>query len=387
MSCRAIVVFLLLLFTAHAVAGEPVVTGQSYGLRSQVLNEDRSYQVALPASYAWAKDRRYPVLLVLDGPEHFAHTSGSVAYLAKSGEIPEMIVVALASTVRVRDFTPTDWERWVGGGGAGNFKRFLASELLPAIDTQFRTDGFRVLSGHSAGGGYVLYNLSAEPALFQGYIALSPSLDWDNGLPRRDLEKSFLATKRLPAFLYFAWSDDAGRDLALDEQPVATLKAHAPTGFRWEAKGYPQETHGSIALVGQIDGLRALYSGYRLHNDLLDKGLPYAEQHFAAVSTRLGHTIPVPEDVLNSFGYAALEQGEQDEAIAIFLRVVAASPNSANAYDSLADGYASAKRWPEAAQAADRALALATEYKLDNRDYFERQAKKMHGHLQDAPPR
>lgn len=385
MTCRAIVLFLLLVLGGNAFAGEPVADGQTFRLHSSVLNEDRTYQVSLPASYAWAEDRHYPVLYLLDGPDHVGHTTGSVGYLASSGEIPEMIVVALASTVRVRDFTPTNWERWVGGGGAGNFRRFLASELIPEVEKNFRSDGFRVLSGHSAGGGFVLYCLASEPSLFQGYVALSPSLDWDDGLPQRDLEKSFLAAKRVPAFLYFAWSDDFGSALALDEKLVATLKAHSPPGFRWQAKGYPQETHGSIALVGQIDALRALYSGYRFHNDLMDKGLPFAEQHFAALSARLGHDIPVPESVLNGFGYQALEQGKGDEAIAIFQRVVAANPTSANAYDSLADGYAEAKRLPEAVQAADRAVALATEYRLDNLDSFVRHAKKLQDKASAAP--
>jgi len=110
---------LLLLCFGAAVAGDPVVVGQSQRIHSAVLNEDRSYQVSLPDSYGWAKDRRYPVLYVLDGQTHFLHTAGSVGYLAAHGEIPEMIVVAIESTVRVKDFTQTDWPTaWVGGGGA-----------------------------------------------------------------------------------------------------------------------------------------------------------------------------------------------------------------------------------------------------------------------------
>src|SRR3954470_12724648 len=96
-------------------------------------------------------------LYVLDGKDHFFHTAGSAGYLAEQGEIPEMIVVAIGSTVRVRDFTQTDWPAgWIGGGGAGNFKRFLSAELIPKVDRTYRTDGFRVLSGHSAGGQFAL---------------------------------------------------------------------------------------------------------------------------------------------------------------------------------------------------------------------------------------
>ena len=152
---------LLLVYSSTTGADAQIVIGQTHGIHSAVLNEERNYRVYLPDSYAWAKDRRYPVLYVLDGESEFLHTAASVDYLAAHGEIPELVVVGLDSTVRVRDFSPTDWpEAWVGGGGAGNFKRFLSTELIPTIERTYRTDGFRVLSGPSAGGLFALYCLT-----------------------------------------------------------------------------------------------------------------------------------------------------------------------------------------------------------------------------------
>jgi uncharacterized protein len=128
------------------------------------------------------------VLYLLDGKSHFLHTSGAVDYLSALGDIPEMIVVAIDSTVRIRDFTQTAWATaWVGRGGAANFKRFLSTEFIPTIERAYRTDGFRVLVGHSAGGQFVLYCLTAEPFLFQAYMAFSPSLDRDDNLPQKSL--------------------------------------------------------------------------------------------------------------------------------------------------------------------------------------------------------
>src|SRR5262249_2004077 len=133
---RALALWLLLLgFGTAAGADGPVVIGETRRIHSTVLNEDRVYRVSLPESYGWAKDRRYPVLFLLDGQTHFLHVAGSVGYLAQQGDIPEMIVVGLDSTVRIRDFTQTDWPSvWVGGGGAGNFKRFISTELIPDVD-------------------------------------------------------------------------------------------------------------------------------------------------------------------------------------------------------------------------------------------------------------
>lgn len=379
---RTVILLLFLTIGAGAVAGEPVIIGESRSIHSTILNEDREYQVALPDSYKWATNRRYPVLYVLDGKTHFTHTTSSTSFLASRGEIPELIVVAIASTVRIRDFTQTDWSTaWVGGGGAGNFKRFLSSELLPEIDRTYRTDGFRILSGHSAGGQFVLYCLTAEPSLFRAYFAFSPSLDWDDNLPQRSLEKSFESTSTLPAFLYVARSDDSGRPLADYERLVETLKTKSPQGFRWHSQAYPDETHTSVPLLAQIDALRHLYEGYRFHNDLLEKGLPFAQQHFQEVSKALGWPLPVPDEVINSLGYEALSAGKTDEAITLFKRNVAANPNSASAYDSLADGHAKAGQWKEAAAASERSVELATQFNDPNIAYFKKQAKKMNDRL------
>ena len=370
--------FAFLFGSAALHAGEPVVIGQTERLHSAVLDEDRTYRVALPASYKWATDRRYPVLYVLDGAWHFQHSAASAGYLAAHGEIPEMIVVAIDSTKRVRDFTQSDWPTaWVGGGGAANFKRFLSTELMPAVERAYRTDGFRALSGHSASGQFVLYCLTAEPALFRGYLAFAPSLDWDGNLPQRSLEAAFAATPELANFLYVARSDDAGRALADYERLVETLAKKSPRGFRWHSQAFPDETHVSLPLLAEIDGLRHLYAGYRLHEDLLEKGFDFADKHFQEVSKTVGWTLPVPEDVLNNLAYAEMEQGRVEEAVALFQRIVAANPNSANAYSSLADGYAKRERWKEAAAAAARAEQLAAEHDDPNRDEFSQQAKKM----------
>lgn len=365
-------------------ASDQVVVGQTFVIHSTVLNEDRTYQVSVPDSYTWATDRRYPVLYVLDGESAFLHTAVSAGFLATHGEIPEMIVVGITSTVRIRDFTQTDWATaWVGGGGAGNFKRFLSSELIPAIDSAYRTNGFRVLSGHSAGGQFVLYCLADEPKLFQAYIALSPSLEWDNNLPQRSLENAFRSTPTLSAFLYVARSDDAGQALADYERLVETLQRTSPEGFRWHSQAYPNETHSGVTLLAQIDGLRHLYEGYRFHSDLIEKGFAYAENHFQKVSKTVGWPLPVPESVINDFGYAALTEGKIQEALAFFQRNVKANPNSANAYDSLADAYASAEMWQEAADAAERAAALGREFDLPNSASFTAHAKELNDRLQN----
>jgi uncharacterized protein len=360
---RIIFFILLVLWSNTSLSQNPVVIGQQKVVYSNVLKEDRTYQIYLPQSYNWAVNRYYPVLYVLDGESTFIHTMASVDFLSSTSEIPELIVVAITSTVRVRDFTQSDWSsHWIGGGGANNFKSFLSKELIPEIEKNYRTNKFRILSGISAGGQFVLYTLSSEPSLFNAYISISPSLDWDNNLPQRSLDESFEHTDSLKAFLYFAWSDDFGEALAEDQRLLETLETKSPQKFRWIGKGYPDETHVSIALLAQIDALRQVYAGYRLHNDLLVNGFNFAEKHFEEVSNKVGYNIPVPEDIINNFGYDALNNGNIKEAMDFFKRNIDENPNSANAFDSMADAYEEAGLWDEALKSSERAVELANKY-------------------------
>ncbi|HQQ76326.1 MAG TPA: alpha/beta hydrolase-fold protein [Thermoanaerobaculia bacterium] len=387
---RASALALLTVLPLHAFAGEPVTIGETFRIRSKVLNEDRTYQVHLPASYPWAKDRRYPVLYVLDGRTHFRHMAASADFLAAEGEMPETIVVAVASTVRIRDFTQTDWkEAWVGGGGAANFKRFLSTELIPLVERTYRTDGFRTLLGHSAGGQFVLYTLTSEPALFRAYVALSPSLDWDHRLPARSLRKALESASSLSAFLYAARSDDSGQALADWDELVAALGARKVPGFRWKTEAFPEERHRSIPLVGSIHALRALYDGYRMPEGLADGGIAAVNRHYEAFSKTLGWPVAPTESAVNEVAYAELERGRTEEAIALFRRNVDAHPYSANAWDGLKDGYAKVGRWKDAAAAADRALELARASDDPQLPEFEHQARKMRDRLNEetGPPR
>ncbi|MCX6168863.1 MAG: alpha/beta hydrolase-fold protein [Ignavibacteriales bacterium] len=375
---KNIFLIVFILWANASFSQAQIVIGQKEVLHSKILNEDRVYQIYLPESYKWASDRSYPVLYLLDGDYNFLHSVGSVSFLSGQGEIPELIVVAITSTVRIRDFTQTDWSsHWIGGGGANNFKRFLSEELIPKIDKDFRTKSFRILSGHSASGQFALYCLSSQPSLFNAYFAISPSLDWDNELPQRSLAESFKTRDSLKAFLYFAYSDDLEGALDQDLRIVETLKTESPKGLRWICKGFPDETHGSVTLLAQIDALRQLFTGYRFHNDLLSKGLEFAEKHFQEVSKRLRYDIPVPEDIINNFGYEAIDNGKIQEAILLFKRNIEQNPNSANAYDSITDAYEKAGMWREAIESSEKAVELAKRYDDPNLSNFILHAKKI----------
>ena len=70
------------------------------------------------------------------------------------------------------------------------------------------------------------------------------------------------------------------------------------------------------------------------------------------------HRYVETEATLNRIGYALLQQKRVAEAIEIFKLNVRDAPNSANAFDSLGDGYVAAGKREEAIKAYEKALAL-----------------------------
>ncbi|MCT6698205.1 alpha/beta hydrolase [Rheinheimera sp. 4Y26] len=138
---RILITWVFLFFTAVPVLaadpGELVVIAKSYKLHSKILKDTRRYNVMLPAGYEEGK-ADYPLLILLDGGanEDFHHLSDIVQVSVGNGSMRPFIVVGIEKTQRRRDFTPAtddprDKEVAPIVGGANEFRRFLAEELLP----------------------------------------------------------------------------------------------------------------------------------------------------------------------------------------------------------------------------------------------------------------
>lgn len=367
--------------STKAAATGPVILD----IASAALGEDRRVEVDLPASYAWATERRYPVLYLLDGQTHGGHAVASSEFLAAQGQLPELIVVSIHSTVRIRDFTQTDWpQAWIGGGGAAHFTRFLETELVPRIEQDYRAAPFRILAGHSASGQFVLHQLAEQPAAFQAYLALAPSLDWDGRLPIRELESALPRADRPARFVYFAYGDDREQALADDLHLARVLAAAAPGSLRAQVRAFPGETHSALPLLGAIDGLRALYAGYALPEDLAAEGLAAVDAHYAALSMQLGTPVATPREALTAVGSRLLGSGRVTEAIAVLERAARENPGSANAWDNLAEALDQGARLEEALHASRRAVELATRFDLPHRASIERTLSKLQQKAESA---
>ena len=237
-----------------------------------MFDEDRQLAIHLPDEYETEADRRYPLFVLLDGRHNFKATASMIHALSRGGAIPHMIVVGIDSP---RPLARPDPGRGDGdpGTGWGTVRRESPAEILPHIDETYRTNGFRVFSGHSLGGLTTMNTLFEQPGLFDAYLALSPSLEWDDGF-MLDRARRFLARPDLPgATLYMALADERLERRYYDPM-VELLEQSAPfatgldvTAVRRAGRPHVDTGHGRSGR-GPL-GLPRLAAGFE--PDLLDE--------------------------------------------------------------------------------------------------------------------
>jgi len=345
-NCRS-TLLLAVAITVHTVvagrveAQEPesqlLTLGHATTVYSRVLGEERPILVDLPTGYEFTQTR-FPVLFLLDGLGNFHHATATADFLARSGKIPQMIVVGIPNTARTRDLTPTSVEDRSTSGGAPAFLEFIEDELIPYLDDRYRTQPYRVLFGHSLGGTFVVYTMFSEPDLFDAYIAASPHLQFDDGHVV-DLVGEVLADKpALDNSLYVTLGDEPEYEETLNRF-TGLLEKAGDSGIRWEFAAMDNEDHMSTPLLSIYNGLEMIFSDWRYPGDLAEADIGSLQSHYEALSDELGYDVLIPEGLLNQLGYLFLSQEDFDAAIAAFKLNIDNYPESANVYDSLGEGY------------------------------------------------
>lgn len=393
---RVLPVFAVLLLISSAALAQPAVgTVKRLSLKSTVLGEERVILVRTPVGYE-TNEEKYPVLYMTDGDAHMGHTASTIEFLTRNGRISDLIVVGVTNTDRTRDLTPaksTDKNpagelRFPTAGGADNFLKFFETELIPEIEKQYRVQPYRIFSGHSFGGLFAIHALITKPALFNSYVAVSPSLQWENFEALKRAETFLKNQKELNVTLYVSLGNEPGGiGQSFDRFKEALAKSNIK-GFEWQAERMNDEDHGSVVLRSHYVGLRKVYEHWLAPRDLNSGavlgGLKGAEAHYKKLSERFGYSIPVPEALINQMGYQFLFDNRPEDAIAAFKANVERYPQSANVYDSLAEAYEQSGRIDLAEPLYDKARTLGEQNGDPNTAIFKANYERAHAKLKET---
>ena len=377
-------------------SNEPIEFGQNVSIYSNILEESRKIMVYVPESYT-AKDEntKYPVLYLLDGGAHYFSVSGLVRQLSSvngNTNLPEMIVVAIQNTNRNRDLTPThvDIDFFSGDsisyetGGGNKFLDFIEKELAPYIEKNYPANSYRTFVGHSFGGLSVINALIRRPYLFENYLAIDPSLWWDNMLFKNAADSISNSDRYNGKTLFVAVANtmEDGMDIQKVQSDTGKYTAHIRSilqfvhsvenintnkfDFNW--KFYSEDDHGSVPLIAEYDGLRWIFSWYKFKE--LNQIIPSAPEltieelinpiisHYEIISSRYKSKVFPPEMMINQIGYYLLNNNMPDKASSFFDLNVQNYPFSSNVYDSRGDCYLSQKDTTKALEFFHKALEI-----------------------------
>src|SRR5215213_1689986 len=387
--------FAVLLVIAFAAIAQPATgTVKRLTIKSAVLGEERTVLVRTPAGYEINKVS-YPVLYMTDGDAHMGHTSSTIEFLTQNGRIPDLIVVGVTNTDRTRDLTPaksTDKNpagelRFPTSGGADNFLKFFETELIPEIEKQYRVQPYRILAGHSLGGLFAIHALISKPGLFNSYVAVSPSLQWENGEALKRAEDFLKNQKELKATLFVSLGNEPGAIGESFDRFRELLSKSSIKGFEWQAERMADEDHGSVVLRSHYFGLRKVYDGWQAPRDpksgAVLGGLKGADAHYKQLSEKFGYSIPAPENLINQIGYQFVFDNKPEEAIAVFKANVERYPASANVYDSLAEAYERGGRIELAEPLYDKARTLGEQNNDPNAAVYKTNYDRAHAKLKE----
>ena len=230
----------------------------------------------------------HPVLYALDGNASFpllAQMARTAARRARATGQAAPVIVGIGyptdddyHPARGRDYTPPTAGAPATDGGADRFLDFIEQELKPLVRSLAPIDPARqALYGHSYGGLCTLHALFTRPAMFQTWLAASPSIWYREravlaGLEGFDRRVAALAAK--PSVLLCAGEleqptnggagaapgsrdaiaaqrrmIDEARDLSVK---LATMKG---TVARAQFMLFPGENHGSAAFPAMARGM------------------------------------------------------------------------------------------------------------------------------------
>lgn len=391
---KKLFLFLCVCSISFSISGQnsnDIVIGKIDSINSEILKEQRNLWIHLPINYS--PEKKYPVVYLLDAEVQFYSVVGLINHLSYSNGntvCPEMIVVGIPNTNRTRDLTPykpypidpfipVDMVEQSGGGE--NFISFIENEVIPYVESNYATVPYRMFIGHSFGGLTVLHTILHHSELFNSYIAIDPTSNWEYGRLLKEFKDAFASDKLFDDIDMFIGianleiDEDINEVLkdssfitenvkslfALDEY----LKNNSPKKINYDSKFYKNETHPTVPLITEYDAFRFFFDFYNLKfspSDWEDAQVDLAnkiETHYKLVSEKFGFEVKPDESLVNGFGYQFLSMNQMDKAGKLFKLNVKLYPESGNIYDSLGDYYAANKEKQKAIESYKKALSIS----------------------------
>jgi tetratricopeptide (TPR) repeat protein len=327
-------------------------------IADQRFEQPLEFNVQLPKSYSQKQNKRY-VLMFDFHPNAKSYLTGMHDWMSLNGEWPwlETIIVTPAygnPVARLFDAT----------GKTTPLLDFFETQLVPEIDKQYRTNGFRIFSGFRVNGSVVLSSLVNKPNLFNAHIVISPELTPERVNILKGYGKKLAKLNDKPRYLLFTHGETIKEDH--QQQRYSQLKeeisANAPASLQWQYQNYKAHYFMSLPVLSTAYGIEQIFD--EIHNGLAPEskiarqGVDAIVAHYKRLSTeKFGFEVS-PKSSINALGFHLLETSPE-QAIKVFNQALALYPQDAYAYHHLAKAYAQSNKLAKAIELQEKAVSLA----------------------------
>lgn len=252
---KSILYLLIVLLTFSCVnktqSTDVIPNHDNFTMNSSFVNETRVINVWTPPNYKNSK-ASFPVMYMADGgiKEDFPHIANTIAKLIESKNIPPIILVGIENTERGRDLTgfsvvEEDAKYCPLTDGAKNFRAFITEELMLHINNKYRTTTKKGIIGESLSGLFVIETFLVKPNAFDFYIAMDPSLWWNNHYLEKKAQEYVNNFPDKEIKLWFAGS--GVEDISIHTNNLAkTLENNTTSKLIWKYSDEPNEKHNTI---------------------------------------------------------------------------------------------------------------------------------------------
>ena len=344
----------ILLFSSSCkLIAQDISIGERHSFKSEILNEERSYQIYLPPSYHSNTKAKFPVIYLLDGDYNFHYDSGLIEFLSNSAfTIPDMILVGISDNGGTKQLENSDPKK-----NADNFIQYIQSELKPLINENYRTTNLDILIGHSKFGILATHYWMSYPNDFDVFLAIDPSY-WFNEYEivkrlETQLQKGFNPDSKI----YIAQANTEG--MGIDEL-ITVLKTEALKNNNWQLNPYLEDNHGSLHMKAITDVLNSVFEGWDLDHKTfyaLKSGTDVIN-HYKKLNDRYDSEFLLPWYSLGNITYYYIRKSKTDDLKQLKEGVKAYFPGSLEEYNiQVASNYLSSDKIDKAEQLFKECLA------------------------------
>ncbi|MCK8109013.1 alpha/beta hydrolase-fold protein [Pseudoalteromonas sp. 2CM41L] len=368
----AVFICSLFIFYSSSTLAEPDLkqqtisyTQQTHTIKSAVLNEQRTVVVQLPKSYQANPDKVYPVIYRLDGAGNIPLISAVMERLQNDNRAPEVIIVAIENTNRLRDLYPTVNKEPQGpvgeGGGAAKFLAFIEQELMPLINKSYRSHNFNVIAGGSAAGVFALYTMQANQDLFQAHIAYSPAVWWNYGAPVKATKSFINKSKDLNNYVYINIGEEAGLMRERYNELQQDLQSNSLPNLRFFSDAFDGVSHNLTSVAGSFNAYHNLFLPKQMPISDLTDDVTSIDAYYKTLSQQWGEQIAPPDRAVRTLGYNLTGSKQFTRAIEVFKYNIKNHPKSVDALSALSYGYEMQGDTRQALEQMESALAITND--------------------------